>query len=80
MPKGRIADDLLRGTEAIAEFLDFKVHQTGYMIKRKQIPAFQVGKTWFARKSQLDAFFQSVLTAGEQDLSNDASRETGSYN
>ena len=80
MPKQQIADDLLRGTKSIAEFLGFKVHQIEHMLKQKQIPAFQIGKTWLARKSQLDAFFQSVLTAGEQDPSNDASRETGSYN
>jgi hypothetical protein len=50
------------------------------MIKQKQIPAKQVGKIWFARKSKLDAFFESGLTAGGQDSDNSASRETWSYN
>lgn len=80
VPKQQIADDLLRGTKAIAEFLGFKVHQVQYMVEQKRIPAKQVGKIWFARKSELNDFFQSVLTAGEQDLSNHASRETGSCN
>lgn len=54
-----LADDLLRGSKAIAEYIGLADHQVEYLLKKKEIPAFQKGKVWFARKSELDKSFSS---------------------
>jgi len=78
MSKPQLADDILRGAKAIAEFTGLKVHQVEYLLKNGNLPAKRVGKVWFTTCSELDDFFRGGRCAGPTSSSD--SRETESCN
>lgn len=55
----KLGDDLLQGIAQIASFLNEKERRALYMLEQQQIPAKQIGRRWYARKSELTAFFSS---------------------
>ncbi len=50
-----LADDLLRGVLAIAEWRGDTERRTYYLLEKKQIPGFKIGGIWHARKSTMFA-------------------------
>jgi hypothetical protein len=60
LPKS-LADDLLRGACAIAEFTGFDERQVYHLHERKKLPTFKIGATICARKSELS---QRLSAAG----------------
>jgi hypothetical protein len=50
-----LAEDLLNGTSAIANFLGWKKRETDYAVQHGRIPVFRIGVKIFARKSELRA-------------------------
>lgn len=46
-----LADDVLRGVRAIAEFRGESVRRTYYLLEKRQIPGFKEGGVWTSRKS-----------------------------
>jgi hypothetical protein len=63
-----LANDLLEGAEAIADFLGKDVRQIYHLVGRKQLPAFKIGAVIHARRSTLKHFFAAreaeALAAG----------------
>ena len=55
-----LADDLIVGAEAIGDELGPKYtkRRTYHVLESGQIPAFQIGSVWHARRSTLRAFFE----------------------
>jgi hypothetical protein len=49
----RLADDLLRGAEAIADFIGLDTRDCFFHLQRGTIPAFKEGRTWVTTKSRL---------------------------
>ncbi|MEQ8226782.1 MAG: helix-turn-helix domain-containing protein [Rhodospirillales bacterium] len=58
--KSGLNDDLLRGAEAIGGYLGESRRRVHYMCQQGHIPAFQVGKRWYAKKSDLDKRFSAA--------------------
>lgn len=58
----RLADDLLKGVPAIADYIGDNPRRIYYLLERSQIPAFKVGTIWHARKSQLDRHYSGDTT------------------
>lgn len=55
----RLADDLLEGVDAIAEFLygsPEKRRKVYHLIQTARLPLFKLGGVWCARKSRLKAY------------------------
>lgn len=50
-----LADDLLDGAEAIAEFLGAKPRRVYYLAQKKHLPIGHVGGKLIARRSELTA-------------------------
>ena len=48
-----LADDILKGAEAISEFTGYSVNQITFLLRTGKIPHFRVGKFYNARKSTL---------------------------
>ncbi len=61
-------DDLLVGAGEIGAFLKCSERRAWYMLEKKNIPAFKIGKKWHARRSTLLRFIeeqeQHTLSAG----------------
>lgn len=55
-----LKDDLLSGMKAIAEHVGEPETVTYFMCRKGDIPAFQRGRKWYARKSEIDAAFRSA--------------------
>lgn len=53
MTETSLADDLLRGVRAIAEFRGEPTRRTYYLLENKTIPGFKIGHLWHARKSAI---------------------------
>ena len=49
----RLADDLLIGAQAIAEFVGVEIHQIHYIFKTKKLPIGKMGKQYIASKKKL---------------------------
>lgn len=60
MAETALKDDLLSGMKAIADHIGESEAATYFMVRKGQIPAFQRGRKWFARRSELDAAFRSA--------------------
>ena len=58
-----LADDLLRGAEAISDFIGESLRKTYYGLERGYIPAGKQGETWIGSKARLREHY-SRLTAG----------------
>lgn len=54
-----IADDLLRGADAIAAFLGFPRRSVYHAVTKNHLPHFRLGETVCARKSTLTAWIAS---------------------
>jgi hypothetical protein len=48
------ADDVLHGVEEIAEYRNEPVRRTYYLLEKKLLPAFKLGRIWEMRKSTHD--------------------------
>ena len=48
-----LADDLLSGVPAIAEFTGWPERRVYYLAEKKLIPLFKIGDRWCGRKSTL---------------------------
>ena len=51
-------DDLLTGASEIAKFFKCNERRAYYMLRTEQVPAFQLGRKWHARRSTLTKFFE----------------------
>jgi hypothetical protein len=58
-----LADDLLKGVEAIAAFIDEPERRTLYLLQTKQIPAGKIGTRWTGSKAVLREHY-ARLTQG----------------
>jgi hypothetical protein len=56
----RLADDLLTGIRAIAQYTGESERRTEYLAERNLIPVFRIGKRICARKSELAETFSSA--------------------
>jgi Helix-turn-helix domain len=54
MQTSPLASDLLSGIAEIAGHTGESERRTRYLCDTGQIPAFQIGNRWYARKSELD--------------------------
>ena len=52
-----LADDLLEGAQAAADYLGKPVRMVYHMVREKQIPHFHIGAKLHFRKSELDRRF-----------------------
>jgi hypothetical protein len=64
MESPSLADDLLKGAEAIGAYINLAPRQVYHLHQTEQIPTFQKGAIIFARKSELDASFRSEANPG----------------
>lgn len=60
MSESVLKDDLLSGVEAIAGHIGESKTSTYWMLRKGDVPGFQRGRKWFARKSEIDAAFRSA--------------------
>jgi hypothetical protein len=58
--KSRLADDLLDGAAAIAEFTGWSERRVFYLAETKQLPCFKVGSKWCARRSTLREYIEKL--------------------
>lgn len=54
-----LREDLLSGVKDIASYIGEDEQVTGRMIRKRLLPAFQRGRKWYARRSEIDAAFRS---------------------
>jgi excisionase family DNA binding protein len=59
-----IADDILNGVNEIAEALGQSRRRTYHLLTTKQIPAFQLGRRWHARRSTLLSSIENLEKGG----------------
>ena len=60
--QGRLSDDLMRGAEAIAEFMfgdPRRRRQVYHLVHRGELPVFRLGATLCARRSTLIAWIEA---------------------
>ena len=55
-PQPDLASDMLHGAAAIARFIGVSQRKAFYLCEKNQIPAFQMGRKWYARRSTLQQF------------------------
>lgn len=60
-----LADDLLRGVKAIAEYIGETPRKTYYLLENQRIPAGKIGSTWIASKTRLRAHFERITGGGQ---------------
>lgn len=58
-----LADDLLRGAKAAADYIGIDEKAVYYMVEKKRIPHTKMGRDLFFRKSELDDAFTSKIAA-----------------
>lgn len=63
-----MAHDLLRGAIAIGTHLGLSKRQAFCMLESRQIPAFKLGKSWYARKSTLDDFIIGLEESAMEEM------------
>jgi hypothetical protein len=64
----RLAEDLLWGAQAIADYLGLSTDQVYYLIRKKLLPIAKLGGSIVASKRQLVRYFEKI-TRGEQSES-----------
>ena len=57
-----LADDILHGGAAIAEFLGVSNRRAFYLLENHHVPSFKLGRTWCARKSRILATIEEAET------------------
>jgi hypothetical protein len=62
MADEKLADDLLRGVSAIADYVGETSRQTYHLLETGQLPAFKMrnGNVWYSRKSTLKDFYRRL--------------------
>jgi hypothetical protein len=55
-----LADDKLRGADAISSFIDEPRGRTYYMLESGLLPAGKIGRTWVASKAVLRAHYARI--------------------
>ena len=55
-----LADDILRGCPAIAEYIGLPERQTFYVLQRKLLPAWKEGKFWVSTMSRLNHHYREA--------------------
>ncbi len=63
MPSIKLSDDLLTGAGQIAEFTGWPVRKVYYEVAQNRLPAFRVGETICARKSEIATALSSAARA-----------------
>jgi hypothetical protein len=58
-----IADDMLRGAEAIGEYIGEDKRRTFYLLESQLIPAFKIGALWHMRKSSYQRYIEQLEAA-----------------
>jgi hypothetical protein len=68
MANERLADDLLRGVPAIADFIGESPRQTYDLLEAGRVPAFKLGggRIWYASKARLKHHY-ARLAANPQE-------------
>ena len=64
MTQANLADDLLSGTQEIAQFFGYQPRQVYYLLERGILPGFKIGRKWHARKSRLLDHIDHLEQAG----------------
>jgi len=52
-PADTLADDLLNGAQAIADYLGFELRETYHALERGYVPATKRGRVWIGSKRRL---------------------------
>jgi hypothetical protein len=63
-PENSLADDIIRGVEAIALFLGEPKRRVFYLCAEGYIPAGKVGGRWVASKTRLRQHYAEVTGGG----------------
>lgn len=58
-----LADDIIRGVPAIADYTGEPLRRCRYMLYQGQLPAGQVGRTWIASKRVLREHYRKLTGA-----------------
>jgi len=66
MADNDLADDFLKGAGKIAEHIGEKPRATYHLLETQKIPAFKMGKIWYARKSTLRKHIESLEARREE--------------
>jgi hypothetical protein len=58
----RLADDLLRGVPAIADFIGESPRQTYDLLEAGRVPGFKLGggRIWYASKARLKRYYEGL--------------------
>jgi hypothetical protein len=59
-PQDTLADNLLRGVKAIAEFRGESPRRMNYLLERGLLPGFKIGNRWYLRKSKHQAMIEEL--------------------
>ncbi len=62
-PTQKLADDLLEGAQAAADYTGFNTRAIYHMVRNKQIPHTYAGAKLLFRKSELDRRFSGEAVA-----------------
>lgn len=60
----KLADDLLEGAQAAADYIGKPVRAVYHMVREHQIPHFHVGTKLHFRKSEINRHFSAAQIAG----------------
>ena len=58
LPPPAFDGDMLHGCDEIAAYIGKTKRQVHWLLERKRLPAFQIGRNWQMRKSTYDAVIQ----------------------
>jgi len=64
-PQRDLRSDLLRGCEAIAEYIGEDERRTYHLLQQGLLPGMKQGAVWISRKSALNRHYQLGNTPGE---------------
>lgn len=59
-----LADDILNGVDEIAKARGQSRRRTYHLLTTRQIPGFQIGRRWHARRSTLLSFINDLEIGG----------------
>lgn len=57
-----LASDVLRGAQAIADYVGLDIRRCFYKLEKGFLPAVREGGTWVSTRSRLRAFYDGDLT------------------
>jgi hypothetical protein len=68
----KLADDLIRGAEAIGEEIGEPPRRVFVLLEKKAIPGFKIRGKWYARRSTLRAHYDRLESAAAQPKAGEA--------